>query len=204
MSQVADAERKLMKELLEGTLLRTIEIKNAESYTKPPDQSPYAYHTLWMEVFAPKYGEFGLPPYSATRINTSLDNPTKFQSWLDQIQDKELAHRMRVWATKNNKRTLPSLLIPTETIKMNGIPEELKTAMNLRKIVSDLCNVYYIVLETLGFYLGTTKNVIRLVSDYYWKSKVAAYSPLKLSMVHKKTGLVLVGSNTKIKNELLI
>lgn len=167
LKHVADTERELMKDIMSGKLLRTIELKTASSYTKSAEQSPYQYHTLWNEVFAPTYGQYTEPPYAATRITTTLDNPTKYMSWIDSMDNKELSHRMRVWSSNNGKKTLPSLLIPTELVRTNGIPVELIQAMNVRKTVSDLCNIYYIVLETLGFYLGTTPNAIRLVSDYH-------------------------------------
>lgn len=166
LKEVADAERSVMAKLAKGLILRNIELKPAESY-KNGENSSFQYHKLWVEIFAPKYGDFGEPPYTSTRVATTLDNPTKFKLWVDNMKDRALADRLITWSRRTGKRTLPSLLIPSEAIAMNGIPPELLAVMDLRKITRDLCNVFYLVLETLGYYIPVTSKSIHLVSDQH-------------------------------------
>lgn len=166
LKEVADVERDVMDKLAQGSILRNLELKPAETY-KNGEKSPYQYHKVWKEVFAQKYGDYGEPPYTATRIATTLDNPTRFKYWVDNMKDRDLAARITAWSNRTGKRTLTSLLIPAEAIAINGIPQEILETMDIRKITRDLCNVFYIVLETLGYYIPVTTKAIHLVSDQH-------------------------------------
>ena len=82
------------------------------------------------------------------------------------MKDKEMAERMRAWFTAKGKTNIPSLMLPLEYVRASGLPPEIVEAVDMRKIVADLTNIFYIILETLGVYMKNRKNTV-LVSDYY-------------------------------------
>lgn len=168
LKEIADIERGIFESLNKGELqfFRLGEIKPPSSYVREPELSPYLYHMLWTEVFEPKYGTQPIAPYQVLRISTSIDNPTKTNKWLDEMKDRDLSNRMRNWLDKHNKKQLPSLLLPVEATIGNGIPVEIMDIIDTRKIVYNLCKIFYLVLETLGFYI-CNDNITRLVSDQY-------------------------------------
>lgn len=166
--QVANIEREVSKSIYSGDskYFRLGEIKSPDSYRNEKERSPYIHHMLWEEVFGPKYGIYGEPPYSVIKVATELTSPTLFKEWLSQIKDKEFADRLLNFMNKYGKVQLPTLYIPTQAVAIHGLPEELRSAIHVRKIVADICNVFYIVLETCGYYL-MNKHMTHLVSDYY-------------------------------------
>lgn len=168
LKTIGDIERNIDKDLKSGGFgyYRRGSIQIPESYTKSEEESPYVHYMLWQEVFAPKYGEYSPPPYQVYKFSTTLVNPTATREWLDSIEDRELAERMRGFMRKLDKTILPSILIPMEATNVVGIPKEIMAVIDTRKIVYDLCKIFYIILETLGFYIGDDKRT-RLVSDTY-------------------------------------
>lgn len=168
LKEIADIERNIFKSIRSGDLefFRLAEIKKPDAYVKSPEESPYGYHMFWTETFAPKYGMFGEPPYQAIRIATTLDNPTLTKEWLENMKDKELSARLKDWFARNDKVKLPSLLLPVEATKVNGIPQEIIDIIDVRKIVYNLCKIFYLILETLGFYI-CNDNITKLVSDFH-------------------------------------
>lgn len=168
LKQIGDIERDIYTKIREGSpiYLRRAEIKNHEAYSKGPMESPYMFHDLWEKVLAPKYGYFSEPPYATVRIATELDSPTRTADWLAAIKDRDFAKRMSDWLKTNKRNKLPSIMIPSEVLGMHGIPEELLEAMDIRKIVSDITKTFYMIMETLGFYISNDK-LTRLISDHY-------------------------------------
>lgn len=168
LKEIADVERDIYDQIRKGSskYLRLAEIKNPEAYSKPPNESPYSNHILWNEVFGPKYGTYGEPPYSTVRIATVLDSTTKMKAWMDGLDDRELADRMKNWLARNNKVRLPNMMIPVEALRANGMPAEILLAIDVRKIVNDITKTFYIIMETLGFYIANDK-ITRLISDSY-------------------------------------
>ena len=168
LTMIADTERQIIQSIHSGelTYFRLGEIKTPEAYKKSADESPYGHHILWEEVFSQRYGTYSAPPYQTIKISTILENPTSTTKWLSEIEDKQLAERMQKWFLKTGKRQLPSMMIPVEAVRMNGIPKEILSAIDIRKIVYDLCKIFYLILETLGFYV-CNDNMTKVISDFY-------------------------------------
>lgn len=168
LTEIANTERDIVKSIKSGDLqyFRLGEIKTPESYIKEPENSPYSHYMLWLEVFAEKYGTFSPPPYQTIKVSTILENQTATTKWLTEMKDKEFAKRMMNWLERNNKKYVPNLMVPVEAVTANGIPEEILDIIDIRKIVYDLCKIFYIVLETLGFYI-CNDSMTKLVSDFY-------------------------------------
>ena len=57
-------------------------------------------------------------------------------------------------------------MIPTAALVGKGMPEELMLVVDVRKIVFDITKTFYLVLETLGFYISND-NITKLISDHY-------------------------------------
>jgi len=168
LKEIADIERTVFDSIKNGKLefFRLGEIKQPQAYVRKPEESPYVYNMLWEQVFAPKYGPAPALPYQTLRVATTIDNPTKTKKWLENMEDRELAERMRNWLGGLGKVNLPSLMLPAEITTTNGIPKEILDIIDTRKIVYNLCKIFYLILETLGFYI-CNDNITRLVSDQY-------------------------------------
>jgi len=168
LKKIADIERGIYSGIATGdkAIFRLAEIKTPESYTKEKEQSPYFYHMFWEQTFASKYGSYGEPPYQALRLSTTLDNHTNLALWLANMEDKELSAKIDAFLKVHNKARLPSLQIPSAAVMAHGMPVELQEAINSRKIVSDLSKVFYLIMETIGYY-GLNRHVTNLVSDRY-------------------------------------
>lgn len=168
LTEIANTERTIVESIKRGDLqyFRLGEIKPADSYIKEATNSPYSQYIMWLEVFADKYGTFSPPPYQTIKVSTILENPTAAVKWLTEMQDKDLSKRMASWLERNNRRFIPNLMIPVEAVTANGIPKEILDIIDIRKIVYDLCKIFYIILETLGFYI-CNDSMTKLVSDFY-------------------------------------
>jgi len=154
LTWVADIERKIEQSLKEGKheFLRSGSIKSAGSYAGEQDESPYQHHFMWNEVFGPKYGEMPEPPYDTFKVSVDVDKPSKLKVWLDSMQDKELAERMKNYLAKNEKIGVGTFHLPKEIVFSKGIPQEIIDVIAIDNIQLDVCRIFYIILETLGYY----------------------------------------------------
>lgn len=168
LKEIGDLERNIYKSISEGSseFLRSGVINDPDSYKNEPEQSPYIHHMGWEEVWSHKYGAAPAIPYDATRISVELDSRKKIKAWMDTLEDKALVSRLSGWLTKHQKDNISSLLIPKEIINNVGIPKELYVVMDIRKIVADITKTFYLIMETLGFYISN-KKITRLISDMY-------------------------------------
>ncbi len=116
-------------------------------------------------MFAPKYGTVSEPPYDVIHVSTKLVGSNKTQAWLQSIEDKEFAARMESFLLEYGKKDLPTIQIPVDAVA-SGLPEEIKSVINERDIVANLCKIFYLILETLGYYVFNDNRTF-LVSDMY-------------------------------------
>ena len=165
LSKVASIELNIKNSLLRGetTYYRNAKIKDPSSYKNEQTKSPYIHHMFWQQVFEEKYGPVENPPYYCIKIPTTLTNTTSMQEWFDVIRDESIKRRLVHFFKTNEKKTIPTLYLTKTYVQGRGIPEEIIPVIAVNRIVLDLCNVFYLVLETLGYY----KNPNRLVSDDY-------------------------------------
>lgn len=169
LKRIGDIEREIYASIRKGDreFLRIGQIKTAESYTKSPDESPYIHYTMWQEVFADKYGDAPPPPFATVKVSTTLDSKSKTKAWLDSWEDQELAKKMANWMEKNKKLYITTFQLPDQVVQTNGIPEEIFSAMDIRKLVFDSVKTAYIVAEAaLGVYM-TDDKITQMISDYY-------------------------------------
>lgn len=168
LKEIGDIERGIKESIAKGSsdYFRVGQIKPASSYKNSPEQSPYLYHQLWNEVFGPKYGTVPEPPYAVIKVSTDLPNQTAINSWLAQIEDRELAGRMQAWLIKNNRKNINTMFLPDIVTQVKGIPPEILMTIDSRKIILDSSRVFYVIAESIGLYMLGSKK-INLISDMY-------------------------------------
>lgn len=166
MKKVATMEKEVQKSIWGGDsfYLTGGQVKEPSAYANPTS-SPYVFYEMWEAVFAPKYSAAPLPPYSAVKVSVDLNNQTKIKEWLSDLADPELAERMTRWLRDNNKTTITSMLLPRPIIELTGIPEEIISAMNIRKLIYSTVKPFYLLMESLGMYV-INDNLTKLVSDH--------------------------------------
>ena len=165
MKKVARIEKEVELSVRKGDsfYLANGQVKDESSY-KNPASSPHVFYGMWQKVFAPVYGEAPDPPYAAVKVSVDLNNQTKLNEWLNGLQDVELASRMRTWMTENKKSSVTSLLLPRAIVELKGIPDEVISAMNIRKLIYTTTKPFYFLLEALGIYV-INDNLTKLISD---------------------------------------
>jgi hypothetical protein len=157
LQRVAGIERKIKESLLNGAVefYKQSKIKSPEAYALGPEQSPYLHHMLWENVFSPKYGPVEAPIYSVIKIPSILDNPTAMKKWISSIADEQFKERLIPWLAKYKKTVLPTFYLSSQYVKSNGIPTEIKSIIDVKKITLDLTRTDRMVLETLGYFAKT-------------------------------------------------
>lgn len=154
LKSIAVFENTIMQSLLSGetTYYKLMQIKSSEAYKSTNGSSPYNHHVFWQTVFAPSYAPAPNPTYSCIKIPTIVSNKTALLKWADSIADIDIKPRLISYMSKNKKDSYPTIYLSQENIGMHGIPKEIQGIIDCRRIILDLCNSIYIVLETLGFY----------------------------------------------------
>lgn len=166
LKQIADLERSIAASIARGDpeYFSYAQIKAPESYTQGELKSNYIHYLLWRDVFQPKYGEVGKPPYLAIKISTMLDKPSVMKEWLANLEDRDLAERMKAWMAMVGRDSLGTLIFPEELIAAGGIPKEVLSVIDVRGLVAETSKIFYLILETLGIYYPDKKNA-RLAMD---------------------------------------
>lgn len=168
LNEVADIERSIISSIKKGEteFLKSSSIKDAQSYAKEAEDSPYKHHLFWNEVFGQKYGIMPEPPYSTIKVSSIIENKTDLDRWLSNMQDPVIKANIQNWIARTGKDSFGTFNLPTQVLKNTGIPIEISSIINYKKIIIDLCSIFYLILETLGVYLYDDK-VARLASEFY-------------------------------------
>lgn len=168
ITEVADIERMIINSIKKGEteFLKASSIKDAQSYSKEGNDSPYRHHVFWNEVFGQKYGVVPEPPYSTIKVSSIIENQTDLNKWLSTMQDPNIKANIENWIKRTGKSSFGTFNLPTTVLKNTGIPIEIASIINYKKIIIDLCSIFYLILETLGIYLYDDK-VARLASEFY-------------------------------------
>lgn len=165
---VAKVELEIKNSILNGGFdhMPRGRINTPESYSAGVNNATYKNYGLWEEVFAPKYGHTEPPVYAVVKASLDTDNKTKLKAWLDSMEDKALAERMRTWLTKNGRDKLTNILLPLSVISGCGVPKEVVQGVNIRKLVYSTMEAFYLILESLGIYM-INDDLTNMVSDRY-------------------------------------
>ena len=162
--RVAEIEKSIENSIKnsEGLYLKTLDIKNLDSYK---GESNYHYHRMYNETFGLKYGRVPEPPYHAVRIPVNLETKTEIKEWLERIEDRGLADKLKQWFDREDRK-YKQIIIPDSIVNENGIPKELLDVIDARRTVFAMVEPYYHILEVFNIFL-MDGNRTRLLSDYY-------------------------------------
>lgn len=153
LKEIANKQREIKHSLERGDTkyYRLGEIKLREAY-KDPNKSQYVFHELWEKAFMPQY-PCGLSlPYSTIKIATTLTSNVATREWLSRLENKEIASGISAWLADCGKVSLPTIQIPIEAVGVYGIPKELLEFVDSRRVISDLTQIFVLIMETLGAY----------------------------------------------------
>lgn len=166
LREVAQLERDIVRSIEVGDteFYKSVEIKTPDSYKAEPERSPYFHYLLWEEVFAPKYGSIEAVPYGAIKVTIQANNRTEFAAWLESMEDQSMRLRLMEFLVKHGKTNLTMINVPKSIILKHGVPKELIQGIAIRKIVIDLCEPLYVLLESMGYFMLDGKQR-RLISD---------------------------------------
>ena len=146
--------------------LRTMPLKDGSAYVDG-DQAPALFHhRLWQSVFAPKYGSAPELPYQGVKVNVALDNPTKFKQFIASIPDRALAQRLETYCEQNKRNRIAVFVFPKPLVEQMGVPEEVRPAIEHRKLIYSIMSPYYLMLESFNIYMVNPKQT-RLVHDFW-------------------------------------
>lgn len=168
LTNVANEEREITNSVFRGEAkyLSVAKIKPAEGYKNGESNSTYQNYLLWEAVFAPKYGHAPLPPYDCIKVNVDAERVSDLNAWLDSIEDHQLAIRFRQWLDKHGKKGLSQILLPMQAVTVHGLPAEIIPGTNIRKMLNNLMDAHYLILESFGLYFRNDR-ITHLVSDTY-------------------------------------
>ena len=134
---------------------------------KDPSVGNFTHYAMWEEVFAPKYGHAPEPPYTAIKLSVTCHNPTSLRQWIDSIEDRALADRLQAWVARTGRKNIKMLLLPEPVLMSTGVPKELIQVADIRNLIFQIMESFYLVLEALGMYMKND-DMTRLVSDQRW------------------------------------
>lgn len=168
LERVAKLEQIIIDSIMRGETLyyKRSEIKTADSYKLGESISPYMHYLLWTEVFADKYGAIEAVPYRAIKVSINANSKTDFNQWIDSFDDAAIRDKLIVFLKKHGKDKLTTIQVPQSIVSATGIPQEIVNGVSARKVVSNLLEPHYVLLETLGYYTLDVNN-LRLISDSY-------------------------------------
>ena len=156
VSEMINLEKKIMQTVLEGKsiYLKRSKIKDKEAYSQDEFKSPYQRHVFWQDVFGPKYGLIEAPPYDVVKIPTKVVRRADLNTWIESIEDVDLKARLVVWLEKYNKKSLPTIYLSQGYVSAYGIPKEIISVIDMRRIVFDCTMQHRLILGTLGTILN--------------------------------------------------
>lgn len=162
MQEIADLEHYVIGSIQKGesTFLSNQYIQEREAY-KDPDSSKYTNYDLWRLTFSKSYGPTDPPPYGAVKVATNLKG-TVLKEWLVRVRP-DIQQGFKEWLDLTNRRECSQMLLPMECVE-GGIPSEVIEVMDIRKMVGEMFEGFYILLEMLGFYYKNQWRT-RLLSD---------------------------------------
>lgn len=164
---VANLERSIIKSIEEGgyEYMTTAQIKAQADY-KNPDSHLYKQYELWRDVFSHHCGAVPPLPYTCVKVSLVASNRTEVEAWCDRMGNDMLGSRLKAWLLENRKKDVNTLMIPFTAVEENGIPKEIVAGLDIRKIIANTMGSFYLILESLGFFIQDKNNTI-LISDLY-------------------------------------
>lgn len=155
INNISEIEHDITDSVTKGKsrYLRRSKVKGKDAYAQDEFKSPYQRYTLWMEVFAPKYGDIAPPPFNVIKIPTIVNSKRALVKWLESIEDVDLRERLVDWLNRHGKKDLPTVYLYDAYLESNGIPKEIFGVIDLKRILLDTTLQHRTLLECLGVML---------------------------------------------------
>lgn len=165
---VALIENQIKEHVTSGqfSFLRRMMINHLESY-KADNGGNYVYYQFWEQVFARKYGAAPDLPYRAVKVSLDINNKTQMQRWINSLEDPTIAANLRDFLREKGKTSISTVLLPEANLLAYGMPKEIIPVIDVRTLLYQTMESFYMVLESLGYYTKD-KNITRLLSDIPW------------------------------------
>lgn len=163
--KVATIEREVLEHVANGSFeyFRRSSIKERKAY-KAENGGNFIHYELWQACFAQKYGDAPDPPYQTSVVSMNTDRPKRLEAWLNEMEDQDIANRIRQFCKEKNKLYIGSLQLPVVNLIAHGVPKEISSAVDVRALIAQLMESFYLILEGLGVY-ARNKSITRLISD---------------------------------------
>lgn len=161
LKRVANLENMITESVGGGKteFLSNLQIKEKDGYGDSPMSQTYAYHDMWMNVFAGHYKYIPDAPYSAFKLKTTILNKTAFLAYEASLPN-ELAEKMLKWRTKNKKMNMKVTSVPA-LLFSDVVPPMIMEMCDVRLMVRELMDGYYALMEALGyFHLSHADNIV--------------------------------------------
>lgn len=155
VTRIKNLEQMIKDSVFKGetVFLKKSKINNKEAYALDEFKSPYHRHQLWVDVFAPKYGEITPPPYNVVKIPTTVTSKIALTKWLNSIEDVLLRDRLQDWLNRYGKKDLPTFYISEMYAIGAGIPAEIIPIIDIKRIIFDSTMQHRLILNNLGVML---------------------------------------------------
>ena len=155
----------LIEKVKEGNVdvFKMAKVKNREAYAADIGISPYFHYLLWNEAFAPVYGEAPNPTYMALKIPLKINSKKDMEEFLKSIDNEIIRNGILKMMKEYKKDKIGTFLVPLINALEKGIPKELLNYIDIDGLIKDNCNVMYIILSSLGFYLKPEEKVLDYV-----------------------------------------
>lgn len=165
ITDLISLEQSIIHSVLTGKdeYFRKINIQNGEAYKNGEEDSPYMHYKFWDEALSKFYGKVEPPPFRVIKIPTTLTTPNKYKEWLETILDNNIKESISSWMVKYKKDKITTLYIPLEFVERGGVPDIFKNIIDIKRMILDICNSLYLILESLGYY----KKEGLILSDYF-------------------------------------
>jgi hypothetical protein len=155
----------------ETKYLKSARVNEEDSYSQERENTKFINYQMWQDVFGPVYGLVEQPPYSALSFSILPDTKRKTTEWIATWADRGMADRMTAWLASRNKTYVGEMLLPESVVLTLGIPKEILPVIDVRKIIAKAMSPFYLVLETLEFYMFDSKQS-KLVMDMVTREEV--------------------------------
>ena len=145
----------------ETTYFKRIQIKDRGSYKLgaeklkegEADKTNFRHYTCWETCFAPIYSSYPPPPYSAISIPLNIPTKRAVTEWLSSLPDQAFAQRFASWLASNGMTTVGLLHLPIGFCQNNGIPKEIASIVDVKRIVLTLTRSFRNIIESHGYFL---------------------------------------------------
>lgn len=167
-----ETEMMVKQSILEGKVIyfQRGQAKDASAYIKGNDAPALQNHRTWENIFGEKYGHAPDFPYTFLKVSVDLTKKSKMKEWLLNIKDKEIASLANSHFVNTGTHTLSMFAVPALTIGKNTLPQEIIDCIDVNKQIMNVTSPFYVVLETLGFYLRNS-DYCTMIYEYYGNYK---------------------------------